>query len=77
METIAILRLRIKTYREQLVAYGVERVALKKELERADLPKDQMLTIGGRLVEATKESLSLKHMIAHLEQVERADNAEQ
>jgi len=71
METAVIRRLRIQTYREQLFAYGDECATLKKELEREDLPGDQMLTMGDRLDEVTKESLSLKFMIAHLEQVER------
>ena len=76
MESV-IRKLRIQTYRAQLEACGLECVALKKELKRVDLPQGQMLTMGERLVEATKEILALQHTIAYLDRLERTDETAQ
>jgi hypothetical protein len=76
MESV-IRKLRIQTYKAQLVACDLECVALKKDLERADLPEYQMLAMGQRLDDATKEGLSLQFMLSHLERVERMDKTVQ
>jgi hypothetical protein len=76
MESV-IRKLRIQTYKAQLAACDLECVALKKDLDRADLPEYQMLAMGHRLDEATKESLSLQFMLSHLEGAESKDKTVQ
>ncbi len=68
-----IRRLRIQTYRDQLAACNQVCVALSRENQNLALPHDERLSIDQRLDTATKESLSLRFMLGHLEKQENED----
>jgi hypothetical protein len=63
----AIRNLRIETYRSQLAVCDCVREALSKELENANLNRDQRLAIGRRCDEARKEARALQLMLDLME----------
>lgn len=69
----AVRELRIRIYNEQLTACNDVCTALSKELDKADLPDDQRLSIGHRWDEAMKESHALQFMLDRLKQDRHED----
>jgi hypothetical protein len=68
-----IRRLRIQTYREQLIACNQVRVALSREIKNRALPWDELGPIDHRLDRAINESASLQVMLGYLVQEENED----
>ena len=66
----SIHSLRVETYRSQLAVCEKVREKLSKELENANLTRDQRIDIGRRWDAARKESGDLQFMLKMMERQE-------